>query len=59
MQLFSHLTVIVDEIGNADAKKGRIEPGVKTGDAFSLDDPAYGIVCGGVSSFGLDLCAGR
>lgn len=36
-------TVVVDEVGNADAEEGRIQPSIETSDAFSLYDAARSV----------------
>jgi hypothetical protein len=51
-------TVVVDEVCDANAEEGGVEPGVEAGDAFSLDYAPDGVVGGGVGTFGFDLGAG-
>lgn len=51
-------TVVVDEVRDADAEEGGVEPRVEAGNAFALDDAAGGVKGGGVGAFGFDLGAG-
>lgn len=52
------LTVVIDKVSNAYAKKGAIKARVKTCHALSLDDATNGIIARGSSTLGFDLCAG-
>ncbi len=51
-------TVVVDEVCDANAEEGGVEPGVEACDAFSLDYAPDGVVGGGLGTFGFDLGAG-
>lgn len=52
-------TIIVDEIGDADAKESRVEPGIEASNAFALDNTSGGIKRRRLRTLRLDLCAGR
>lgn len=49
--------VVVYEVGNGDAEKGRVEPGVETTQPLALDNVLDGLEEGRVGTFGFDLGA--
>jgi hypothetical protein len=51
-------TVVVDEVGHADAEEGRIEAGVEACNTLALDDAARCIEGRRLSALGFDLGAG-
>lgn len=49
--------VIINEVGDADAKDGAVETRVEAGEALTLDDAADSVWDGGTRPFRLDLGA--
>ena len=52
-------TVIIDKIGDTDAKNGAIKARVETSNTFPLDDTTNSIIGRRLCALGFNLCTGR